>query len=411
MALDLGIFLEGSQSTFKVKVSENDAQAQFLLDKFISSDGSVTITETNDGGIETIDLVAGGGSPLTTKGDLFTYSTADARLGVGADGEVLLADSAEATGLKWGTISADNMATADLTLTGNRTHDLAGFDLTITDATNGDVLKLRADGSFALGENITEGASAYKQYNTLIGAQINVNNGHYLTILGQGNSFNTTGDLNSRTTIVGSANSVKSNGYAYNTIVGDYNRLGSLTGLYHSIVVGHNTTTASGITSSNNVMIGGYHYVNSSNSINIGKFLRSNADHAHIFGGYGNVPTRLQSNVGESFFFGFKNGVVDANNSTVVGSQLLLSRFSNSWLKLYNGTNLGINTFSPTAKLTVKGEGSTNATSTLLIENSSGTDALEVRDDSIIIMANLPTSSAGLPTGALWNNSGVLTVA
>ena len=63
MALDLGIFLEGSQSTFKVKVSENDAQAQFLLDKLTSSDGSVTITETNDGGIETIDLVAtaGGG--------------------------------------------------------------------------------------------------------------------------------------------------------------------------------------------------------------------------------------------------------------------------------------------------------------------------------------------------------------
>ena len=410
MALDLGIFLEGSQSTFKVKVSENDAQAQFLLDKLTSSDGSVTITETNDGGIETIDLVAGGGSPLTTKGDLFTYSTADARLGVGADGEVLLADSAEATGLKWGTISADNMATADLTLTGNRTHDLAGFDLTITDATNGDVLNLRSDGSFALGENITEGASAYKQYNTLIGSGVSVNNGYYLTILGQGNSFNTTGDLNSRTTIVGSGNSVKNNGSVYNTIVGDNNSLGSLTGLNFSVVVGNNTTTASGITSSSNIMLGGYHYVNSSSSINIGKYLRSNASQAHIFGGYGG-NVRLQSNVGQSFFFGFNNGVVDANNSTVVGSQLLLSRLSDSWLKLYNGTNLGINTFSPTAKLTVKGEGSTNATSTLLIENSSGTDALEVRDDSIIIMANLPTASAGLPTGALWNNSGVLTVA
>ena len=99
MALDLGIFLEGSQSTFKVKVSENDAQAQFLLDKFISSDGSVTITETNDGGIETIDLVVGGGSPLTTKGDLFTYDTDNQRLGVGTDGQALIADSAEATGL------------------------------------------------------------------------------------------------------------------------------------------------------------------------------------------------------------------------------------------------------------------------------------------------------------------------
>lgn len=44
---------------------------------------------------------SGGSSPLTTKGDVYTYSTTDARLGVGANGTVLTADSAEATGLKW----------------------------------------------------------------------------------------------------------------------------------------------------------------------------------------------------------------------------------------------------------------------------------------------------------------------
>jgi hypothetical protein len=36
---------------------------------------------------------------------------------------------------------------------------------------------------------------------------------------------------------------------------------------------------------------------------------------------------------------------------------------------------------------------------------------MRVRDDGVIIMAGLPTSSSGLPTGALWNNSGVLNVA
>jgi hypothetical protein len=45
--------------------------------------------------------IGGGSSPLTTKGDLYTYSTTDARLGVGTNGHVLTADSAEATGLKW----------------------------------------------------------------------------------------------------------------------------------------------------------------------------------------------------------------------------------------------------------------------------------------------------------------------
>jgi len=40
-------------------------------------------------------------TPLTTKGDLFTFTTVDARLGVGTNGQILSANSATATGLEW----------------------------------------------------------------------------------------------------------------------------------------------------------------------------------------------------------------------------------------------------------------------------------------------------------------------
>lgn len=63
-----------------------------------------------------------GASPLTTKGDVYTYSTTDARLAVGANNTVLTADSAEATGLKWATPASGGMTLlSTTTLSGTST--------------------------------------------------------------------------------------------------------------------------------------------------------------------------------------------------------------------------------------------------------------------------------------------------
>jgi hypothetical protein len=76
-------------------------------------------------------------SPLTTKGDLFTYSTVNARLGVGADATILMADSTQTTGNKWIAVSGDiTIATTGVTTIKNGV--ALGGDPTTTTQASGD---------------------------------------------------------------------------------------------------------------------------------------------------------------------------------------------------------------------------------------------------------------------------------
>jgi len=68
----------------------------------IGTTGQVLTADTTVSPYKVKWATAGGGSPLTTKGDLYTYSTADARLPVGANDTMLFADSTQSTGIKWG---------------------------------------------------------------------------------------------------------------------------------------------------------------------------------------------------------------------------------------------------------------------------------------------------------------------
>lgn len=77
---------------------------------------------------------AGASTPLTTKGDLFGFSTLNARIPIGTNNQVLTADSAEALGLKWATAAGGGSMTAlgsPLTLSGTPT--ISGIDQTYKD--------------------------------------------------------------------------------------------------------------------------------------------------------------------------------------------------------------------------------------------------------------------------------------
>lgn len=54
-------------------------------------------------------------SPLTTKGDIWGYNTADARIPVGTNGQVLTADSAESLGVKWATPTTGTVTSVNAT--------------------------------------------------------------------------------------------------------------------------------------------------------------------------------------------------------------------------------------------------------------------------------------------------------
>jgi hypothetical protein len=62
------------------------------------------------------------------------------------------------------------------------------------------------------------------------------------------------------------------------------------------------------------------------------------------------------------------------------------------------------------ARFEITGSGTTSATIGLNVRNSSAATNFKVQDDGVIICANMPTSSAGLPAGALWSDSGTIKI-
>ena len=100
--------------------------------------------------------VASGGSPLTTKGDLYGYSTTDARVPIGTNSQVLTADSTAALGLKWATPASGSMtllSTTSWTTASQTISSISGsyknLEIWVTDfrSTIADDVNLRLNGT------------------------------------------------------------------------------------------------------------------------------------------------------------------------------------------------------------------------------------------------------------------------
>ena len=120
------------------------------------------VLRVNSGGTAPEWATTSDQTPLTTKGDLFGFDTADARIPIGTNGHILTADSTQSLGLKWAAPSA-----GALTLTGTSDFTTSAaininncfsatylnyvilMNLTAASSNTGFSLKLRASGTDA----------------------------------------------------------------------------------------------------------------------------------------------------------------------------------------------------------------------------------------------------------------------
>jgi hypothetical protein len=131
-------------------------------------------------------------TPLTTKGDIFTFSTVDARLGVGANGTVLTADSAETTGLKWATPAAGStFVGCALYKSGNQTISNSANNTLTWDSEHFDTNTFHSTSSNTERITIPSGKDGYYLFTAAVRFNTNSTGRRYIELFKNGSASST----------------------------------------------------------------------------------------------------------------------------------------------------------------------------------------------------------------------------
>lgn len=124
-------------------------------------------------GQTTTSTAFGALSPLSAKGDILGYGTANQRIPIGSDGSTLIADSTQASGLKWGTAPAFELTTFPNTDVASTPYVMITTDVIIgvklASAVTITLLSAPADGRIAIIKD-RSGAGATHNITILAGA-------------------------------------------------------------------------------------------------------------------------------------------------------------------------------------------------------------------------------------------------